>query len=139
MKIRQATKKDESSISKMFYKLYPKIKVKKDPITIKSIGASCITLVSEDKEKITGFVIGTLITYGPCKYGYIEELFVDESSRRKGVGEKLINKLLREFGKLNTWAIFVMTVKNDPIAQSFYKKAGFKKSRGLWLYMENVK
>lgn len=138
MKIRQATQKDESSISEMFYKLYPKIKVKKDPITINSIGASCITLVAEDKEKVTGFVMSTVITYGPCKYGYIEEVYVDESSRRKGVGKKLINKLLQEFNRLNTWAVFVMTVKSDSIAQSFYKKAGFKKSKGLWLYMENI-
>ena len=138
MKIRQASKKDETSISEMFYKLYPNFKVKKDPITIKSIGARCITLVAEDKNKISGFIIGTVITYGPCKYGYVEELFVDKSSRRKGIGKKLIDELLQKFKKLNTWAIFVMTVKNDPVAQSFYKKAGFKKSKGLWLYIENI-
>ncbi len=138
MKIRKATTKDESSISDMFYKLYPKIKIKKDPITINSIRASCFTLVAEDKEKITGFVIGTVITYGPCRYGYIEELYVEDTARRKGTGKKLINALLQRFKNLNTWAVFVMTVENDSIAQSFYKQMGFKKSKGLWLYSENA-
>jgi len=136
MEIRSAEPKDEKNISELFYKLYPNFKAPKDLLALNTITSRFISLVVEENNKIEGFILGTFIAYGPCKYGYIEELYVEESARKKGIGTKLINNILEEYKKLDTWAIYVMTKSEDPIAQSFYTKLGFTKSKGLWLYKE---
>jgi ribosomal protein S18 acetylase RimI-like enzyme len=79
-----------------------------------------------------------MITYGPCKYGYIEELYVEEHSRRIGIGKQLVKRLLNEYQNLRVWAIFLMTDATDAGVQSFYRSIGFKESKGHWLYMENT-
>jgi hypothetical protein len=84
MQIRCAEVKDEPAVSEMFYELYPNFKAVKETVSVNSASAKCFTLVSEDNDGVTGFLIGTFITYGPCKYGYIEELYVKGPYRRRG-------------------------------------------------------
>ncbi|MFA5776701.1 MAG: GNAT family N-acetyltransferase [Patescibacteria group bacterium] len=136
MEIRKAIPKDEKEISEMYYQLYPNFKGPKNLISTNKITAKVLSFVAEDGGEVVGFIIGTFIMYGASKYGYLEELYVKEAFRRKGIGGQLINRILDEYKKLETWALFVMTKETDAIAQAFYNKMGFMKSKGLWLYKE---
>lgn len=138
MEIRKAIPKDEKQISEMYYQLYPNFKGPKKLISTTKITAKCLFFIAQEDDEIVGFVVGTFIKYGASKYGYLEELCVKETFRRKGIGRQLINRILDEYKKLETWTLFVMTKETDATAQAFYNKMGFMKSKGLWLYMEFI-
>lgn len=120
----------------MYYRLYPNFKGVKTEISPNKILAKNLVFLAEESGEVVGFVWGTFVSYGISKYGYIEELFVKEEHRRKHLGTQLMKRLLEEYKKLEVWALFVMTLEADADVQAFYKSMDFKKSKGLWLYME---
>lgn len=60
------------------------------------------------------------------KYSYLALLAVKKRYRRKGIGEKLINKF-EEIGFRKADRVFVLVSDFNKKAQSFYKKLGYKK------------
>lgn len=120
----------------MYYQLYPNFKGVRTEISQNKVHAKNLVFIAEESGEVIGFVWGTFVSYGISKYGYIEELFVKEEYRRKHLGTQLVKRLLEGYKKLGVWALFVMTREADADVQAFYKSLGFKKSKGLWLYME---
>lgn len=139
MKIRNATKKDKKSISKLYYELHP-IEEKENkekglfvPIKISKIKP--ILLVAEENKKAVGFIWAHFIQYGFFKYGTIDEFFVRKESRGKGIGGKLIKKVVKKFQKTNAKIILVGTEKENKEAIRLYKKLGFElRERSSWFY-----
>lgn len=138
MKIGLVKQSDQKAISELYYKLYPNHKGQKVLLPILKFTAKNLLFVANENDEIVGFVWGVFINYGISKYGYIEELIVKEEFRRKKIGIQLVNTLLEEFKKLNTWSVFVSTEKNNKGVSSFYNKLDFKLSDGLWLYRELI-
>ena len=135
MKVRKASSKDRKKITELYLGLYPywknKFKKKKIPLESK---VKKIILLAEDKKEVVGFCWANYIQYGFSRFGYIEELFVSENSRKKGVGAALVKKAVKELKKMKVAAIFVTTGKKNKKAIRLYKSAGFKLTRGQWLF-----
>ena len=136
MSIRLAKQIDKKAVSQLYYQLYPHHKGQKSLLPIKKFTSKNLLFVASENDEIVGFIWGVFINYGISRYGYIEELIVKEEFRRKQIGIRLVNTLLKEFKKLETWSVFVSTEKDNQGVASFYNKLGFKSSNNSWLYHE---
>lgn len=87
-------------------------------------------LVYKEGDQILGFIT---LKIGPVK-GTIGLLAVDERSRGKSIGKKLLSSSLSHFIKNNVNIIEVVTQKNNQIACMFYEKCGFSLSQVVNVY-----
>jgi N-acetylglutamate synthase-like GNAT family acetyltransferase len=129
MQIIEANHSDFDKVTDLYYKLYPDRKGAnlihiKDPIFKSKI------LVAKEANKIEGFILATFVSYAKSKFGYIEELVVDEKSRGRQIGSKLVKKILAWEKLLGAEVVFVITDE----AMEFYKRLGFKHTKKYtWL------
>jgi ribosomal protein S18 acetylase RimI-like enzyme len=137
MKIIKATIKNEKQISELYNKFHPK-RNQKNLMPIKNFKAKNIILIAEDKRKIIGFVSASLIDYAFYRYGYIEELFVEENSRGKGAGAYLIRSIVREMKRMGANTLFVTTEKSNKGAIGLYKKSGFLDDKKNKWFFQNL-
>jgi len=79
--------------------------------------------VAELKEKVIGFIIGDLRGYS---HGHIVSIAVDEQYRGKGIGRCLIETLIEKFKKNGIKIVRLEVAVSNIVAQSIYKKMGFK-------------
>ena len=139
MKIRKATKKDKKRISELYYQLHPiEEKGNKEKGLLVPIEKSImnpILLVAEENRKIVGLIWAHFMQYGFFKYGSIDELFVEEDSRGKGIGSKLIEEAVKKLQKMKAKIILVGTEKENKEAIKLYQKVGFELGENsLWFY-----
>jgi len=59
-------------------------------------------------------------------FGFIENVFVEEESRGKGVGTKLIEAVIAEAKRENCYKIICTSRYSNPHVHAFYEKFGFK-------------
>lgn len=59
-------------------------------------------------------------------FGFIEDVYVDESTRGKGLGSKLLEHIITEAKRLNCYKLICTTRYEKERVHSFYKKFGFK-------------
>lgn len=88
-----------------------------------------ITLVAEDGDAILGYISGIIKNQDGKKYhteGYIDEWFLSESHRNKGVGKKLYENLIKEFKNRNCTHLGITAYIENKKAADFYKRLGFK-------------
>lgn len=123
MKIRPYTKKDWNSVKDIYNISKPDecrgsvdlraiIPLEDDEKNLKLFSESDIFVMEED-DKVLGFAGN--------KGNYISWMFVDPAHRRKGIAEKLLNKVLKDLKgeiKLNV-------AKNNTAGKNLYKKFGF--------------
>ncbi|PSB18995.1 N-acetyltransferase [Phormidesmis priestleyi ULC007] len=86
-------------------------------------------LVAEIDEQLAGFVLGTIINKSTLVYGYIIWLGVAPSFQRRGVADKLVDKLVERM--IDDGARFMM-VDTDPEnlpALQFFTRKGFGNMR----------
>lgn len=86
-------------------------------------------LVAEIDEQLAGFVLGTIINKSTLVYGYIIWLGVAPNSQRRGVADKLVDKLVERM--IDDGARFMM-VDTDPEnlpALKFFTRKGFGNMR----------
>ena len=89
-----------------------------------------ITFVAVLEEKIVGFIEGSLfVDEGKVfeKQGTIEQFFVTEEYRHKGIGMLLFNRLLKEFKSKGCKMIETSSYGDNKKAIQFYKDLGFIK------------
>jgi len=88
--------------------------------------------IKQGQEKI-GYVI--LTRYHSVEKGgvtiYIDELYVEERFRRRGVGKTILDEVVKIAQKEKAKAIWANTEHNNPGAQQFFKSAGFRQNRYL--------
>jgi N-acetylglutamate synthase-like GNAT family acetyltransferase len=121
MEIIEANRSDFNKVTNLYYKLYPDRKESK-LVPIKTPIFKSKILVAKKSNKIEGFILATFVSYAKSKFGYIEELVVDEKARGKQIGSKLVKKILSWEKGLGAEVVFVITDE----AMEFYKKLGFK-------------
>ena len=156
MDVRKATERDSEDILKMKLKLKNQ-EIKTDPYLrpvaqvkdiymkylsydLKKQGVDRVVLVAVEDGKIIAYIRGTLTKtlhiLNVKLRGTIDNLYVEEEHRGRGVAQNLIEELIKWFKEKN---VDVMTLHVYPLnsgATSLYKKVGFKEyslnmSRGL--------
>jgi len=83
-----------------------------------------IIMVAEEGEEIVGFsdfwVYPEFIHGGPS--AYLNNLFVKEKYRKRGIGSKLFAETLNKAKEMNAVAMHISVLPENIIAQNFYKK-----------------
>jgi ribosomal protein S18 acetylase RimI-like enzyme len=86
-------------------------------------------LVAEIDEQLAGFILGTVISKASWTYGYIIWLGVNPNFQRRGVGDKLVDKLVE---RMIEDGVRFMLVDTDPAnipAVKFFSRKGFGNTR----------
>jgi GNAT superfamily N-acetyltransferase len=87
-------------------------------------------LVALDNDKVIGQVIAQIRKSSPPwkreRFGYIDEMAVTASYRRKGVGSRLLKEILDWFKAENIDMIELLVAAKNKVGYSFWKKHGFK-------------
>lgn len=85
-----------------------------------------IILVSEQANKINGYLVGTFLMHAFQKIGYIDDLFVKKEFRRKRVATSLIKEFMKIAEKRNLKRIRLGVAVKNKNAIKLYQKLGFK-------------
>jgi ribosomal protein S18 acetylase RimI-like enzyme len=90
-------------------------------------------LVALDKGCVVGFSTSQISKYAPVfemkTHGGINTMAVKSNYRRKGIGEQMLEKILKWFESRNIDRIELSVAANNQIGYSFWKKHGFKDYR----------
>jgi len=109
---------------------YLKERLKNDEATI------FVACDEDNKEKLVGFVLN-YITFSSLALNRIlilNDIFVDSSARKKGIGEKLIAKTVEFAKEIGSHDVRLRTAKNNTVAQKLYQKMGFVREDYLYSY-----
>jgi ribosomal protein S18 acetylase RimI-like enzyme len=90
----------------------------------------------ENEDKLIGFAL-IYVTFSSLalnKILILNDLFVDSSARKKGIGEKLILQTVELAKELGANDIRLRTAKNNTVAQGLYHKMGFVREDFLYSY-----
>lgn len=95
----------------------------------------------ENKDKAIGFALiyPTFSSVLLSKILILNDLYVDSTIRKNGVGEKLILETVALAKELDSNLIRLRTAKNNVIAQGLYHKMGFVRDEFLHSYDLAVK
>lgn len=88
-----------------------------------------LSFVAEEDQKVVGFIVGKINDKSHKvlnKQGYIEEFFVTEGKRGKGIGTMLFNKIVEEFKKHNCNHLGTDGYVTNTKALEYYRKLGFQ-------------
>jgi GNAT superfamily N-acetyltransferase len=99
-----------------------------------------MVILAKDKDKAIGFAHGMikfLPDYlGGFTVGLITHVYVDDDSRRTGVGKALVNLLEDWFRMKKVHSMELQVISGNPAAQEFWKKLGYleelKQYRKTW-------
>lgn len=89
-----------------------------------------------NEDKLIGFAL-IYVTFSSLALNRIlilNDLFVDSSARKKGIGEKLILQTVELAKELGANDIRLRTAKNNTVAQGLYHKMGFIREDFLYSY-----
>jgi len=70
------------------------------------------------------YVLGNQLHDRP--FGFMEDIFVEESHRGKGIGKALVGALVEEAKKQNCYKLIGTTRDSKPEVQQMYLRYGFK-------------
>jgi GNAT superfamily N-acetyltransferase len=137
IEISVAEEKDAKELTNLYRKLYAGdeeqefFKSEADQSYFK---AGSKVFVARLQGKIIGFVWAVFYERIKNKgVGIIEELFVEEGYRRRGIGRALVNAALN-YLREHSFAAFVTTSPDMEDAQNFYKAIGFRESKVWYFY-----
>lgn len=91
------------------------------------VGQSSFMLLAEIDHKVVGYLWGTIeeLSYrAPDKFAVIVNLFVDELSRKQGVGRRLVQEFIKLAKPYNPSKLRVESGANNQEAIDFYKSLG---------------
>ena len=136
IKIEVASDKNTYELTQLYRKLYKGDEEQKF-FNSKALPSHFVSgsrvFVAKDNGKIVGFLWAVFYEHIKNKgVGIIEELYVDEKYRRKGIGKMLVFKAIN-FLKKHSTVIFVTTGLHMHDAIKFYKAIGFKESK-VWFF-----
>jgi len=94
---------------------------KKDCYAIK------ITATEDDKEigRAWLYVLHNDLHREP--FGLLEDVFVEENQRGRGIGTKLVRMIVRESKKIGCYKLIATSRNSRPKTHIWYEKLGFKK------------
>lgn len=94
-------------------------------LTKRSIGIVWLILHGPDAIGYAILTLGYSLEYQGCD-AFVDEIFLKESHRRKGIGTKALKILLDYCKEMDIRALHLEVEKANSKAQSFYEKAGFE-------------
>ncbi|NJL09197.1 MAG: GNAT family N-acetyltransferase [Calothrix sp. SM1_7_51] len=86
-------------------------------------------LVAEINDDLAGFILGTIISKASWTYGYILWLGVNPKFQRKGVADKLVDKVIARMIEDGARFMLVDTDPENVPAVKFFNRKGFGNSR----------
>jgi ribosomal protein S18 acetylase RimI-like enzyme len=86
-------------------------------------------LVAQIEEKLAGFVLGTIISKASWVYGYIIWLGVSPQFQRRGVADKLVDKIVERMIEEGARFMLVDTDPANKPAVKFFTRKGFGNAR----------
>ena len=138
IKIEPAKESDNKDITKLFRKLYEgdeNMKFYSSKVSPSNVRFGSKVFVAREKNRLVGFCWAIWYEHIKNKgVGIIEELYVDEGYRRKGIGKKLVDVALKFLSK-NVLVVLVTTENGLKDAQKFYESRGFKLSDEPWYFI----
>ena len=153
MEIRKARKEDMKAVQDLRYKLS---KYEKDIGLNIAVPEWCYTevgekdynyflnkqfiYVAEEDEKIIGFITGEILSkkeWYTVQLGTINNLYVLEDYRHKGIGKQLMQTMMNSFIEKGIETFELYAFSNNVDALKFYEKLGFKKYNVQMLYQKN--
>lgn len=100
------------------------MKVKKKEMKVKGIRFS---VVIDNKETARAFLYILFNNLHEEPFGFLEDVYVNESLRGQGVGTQLLNQVIDEAKKRECYKIVATSRYNRPEVHKLYKRLGFKK------------
>ena len=140
MKIRRAKKKDIEQLSLLFDKYRIFYKQESDIVKARSFlkkrmkRKETVIFVAEDNKKLIGFtqLFPIFTSVGMKRTWLLNDLFVDESYRGKGVATGLLNAA-KEFGQqTNSKWLLLQTAADNFTAQKVYENNGWIKETDIF-------
>ena len=98
--------------------------------------------VAEDDEKIVGFITGEIFkkkAWYNVQLGSINNIFVLEEYRNKGIGKALMQTMIDALKEVGITNIQLDTYNKNSKAIKFYERLGFEKCTIQMLYQEDKK
>lgn len=86
-------------------------------------------LVAEIDDRLAGFILGTIINKASWKYGYITWLGVNPNFQRRGVADRLVDKIIERMIEDNVRLMLVDTDPANTPAINFFNRKGFGNAR----------
>ena len=83
---------------------------------------NCISVVSEEEGKITGYAFGTVI----IDEGELYRIAVSPEKRGKGIGERLLIEFVEKCHEKGAVKLFLEVRSKNVPARRLYEKTGFK-------------
>lgn len=89
-------------------------------------------LVAEDDRKLIGFAYGTIEGwdwdwYKEIKFGSLNQLYVDEAHRKRGIGQELVKRIENWMKSEGCLFSDLKVYTNNP-ADEFHERQGYKKN-----------
>jgi ribosomal protein S18 acetylase RimI-like enzyme len=88
-----------------------------------------LVLVAIDGEKVVGYSFSLINEPGNLvkrkKFGYIHDLFITKSYRRRGIGEKMYDEILKWFHAKDIDRVELQLIAKNQMAYSFWRKHGY--------------
>ncbi len=122
----------EKEVSELFNQLNPNLKQRSLKETLEKSNNIVFAICTRDKKTIG---IASMVTYKAISghKGMIEDVVVDVELRGKGLGRKLMEKLLEEGRKMKLDEILLFSGHHRKAAIGLYTSLGFKlKDSGLY-------
>lgn len=87
-----------------------------------------LVLVAMDGDKMVGYLHGEVKDvphYIHGQIGFVQHLFVTEAYRRRGIGERLYNEIIKWFRSRDIKRVHLDTIVANKVANSFWRKHGY--------------
>ena len=94
-------------------------------------GENVIFAVRDEAGRVIGFCWIVLYDPGTGLEGEVAEVYVDEHSRGRGIGEMLVRRAVKLFDERHVTLGYVWTRQDNESAVRLYSAAGFEPSRQL--------
>ncbi|SNZ16065.1 Acetyltransferase, GNAT family [Terribacillus aidingensis] len=99
-----------------------------------------VIFLAKDEERYVGFVqlYPTYSSIGMKRAWILNDLFVAESSRKKGVGEKLLDAAMALAMETGAASIALSTAPDNEKAQRLYERKGYVRDQQFYHYELNL-
>lgn len=87
-----------------------------------------LVLVAIDGEKMVGYShaqVKDVPHYEHGQIGYLQHLFVTETHRHQGIGEKMYNEIIKWFHSQDIKRVHLEVLVKNEVANSFWRKHGY--------------
>lgn len=89
-------------------------------------------LLARNENKILGWVALAKIFQREVYNGLLElSIYISEDARGKGIGEKLLNEIIRKSEEKEIWSLQSLIIKENKASIALHKKCGFREV-GCW-------